>query len=58
VYVNALSDLYSQAKRLSVETDFNFDVKDNDYKTIDRECFLCANNYETVNIYKNNEIID
>lgn len=46
------------AKKSGVETSFTFDIKDNDYKTIGRECSGCANNCEIVSVYKNDEIID
>lgn len=46
------------AKKSNKETHFNFDIKDNDYKTIGRECSGCANNCEIVSVYKNDEIID
>ncbi len=46
------------AKKSGVETEFSFDIKDNDYKTIGRECSGCANNCEIVSVYKNDEIID
>ena len=46
------------AKKSGVETTFSFDIKDNEYKTIGRECSGCANNCEIVSVYKNDEIID
>lgn len=46
------------AKKSGKETNFRFDIKDNDYKTIGGECNGCANNCEVVSVYKNNEIID
>lgn len=46
------------AKKSNIETTFDFNVKDANYKTVGRECMGCANNCEIVSVYKNNEIID
>jgi predicted CoA-substrate-specific enzyme activase len=38
--------------------DFNFDIKNIDFKTVGTECMGCANNCEIVNIYKDGKLID
>lgn len=40
------------------ELEFNFDIKDVEFKTVGSECNGCPNNCEIVSIYKNNELID
>ena len=37
---------------------FNFNIKDIDFKTIGSECSGCSNNCEIVSIYKDGKIID
>lgn len=38
--------------------DFNFDIKDIEFKTIGKNCLGCPNNCEIVSIYKDNVLID
>ena len=40
------------------ELDFDFNIKDIDFKTLGVECRGCSNNCEVVYIYKNGKIID
>lgn len=40
------------------EIDFDFNIKDIDFKTIGRECSGCTNNCEIVEIYKDNKLLD
>lgn len=38
--------------------DFDFNIKEVDFKTVGTECNGCSNNCEIVNIYKDNKLID
>lgn len=38
--------------------DFDFNIKEVDFKTIGTECNRCSNNCEIINIYKDNKLID
>ncbi len=46
------------AKKSGIEKEFDFNIKDINFKTIGSECHGCSNNCEIVNVYKEDEIID
>ncbi len=46
------------SKNCKEEIEFDFNIKDYNYKTVGRECSGCANNCEIVSVYKENEVID
>lgn len=50
--------LSQRANKENKELDFNFDVKDIEFKTLGVECNGCSNNCEIVYVYKNGKVID
>ncbi len=46
------------AKKSDSRINFDFNIKDYNFKTVGMECNGCANNCEIVSVYKNDEIID
>lgn len=50
--------LSQKANKENKELDFNFNIKDVEFKTLGVECSGCSNNCEIVYVYKNGKLID